>query len=51
MEEGRAVRSVTKAASRRAGLGSEIAELFAANGLETDIPELRGPVIRPARFR
>jgi antitoxin FitA len=32
------------------GLGSEIAALFAGNGLAADIPELRGHAIRPAAF-
>jgi plasmid stability protein len=32
------------------GLGTEIASLFAKVGLEADIPELRGHVIRPATF-
>ncbi|MGH8335284.1 MAG: FitA-like ribbon-helix-helix domain-containing protein [Gammaproteobacteria bacterium] len=33
-----------------AGLGSEIAALFAGNGLDADIPQLRGQSIRPADF-
>ena len=33
-----------------AGLGSEIAALFAGSGLDADIPELRGHAIRPADF-
>jgi antitoxin FitA len=32
------------------GLGTEIASLFAKVGLEAEIPELRGHVIRPATF-
>jgi antitoxin FitA len=32
------------------GLGTEIASLFTKVGLEADIPELRGHVIRPATF-
>ncbi len=32
------------------GLGTEIAALFTKVGLEADIPELRGHVIRPATF-
>jgi plasmid stability protein len=32
------------------GLGTEIACLFAKVGLEADIPELRGHVVRPATF-
>jgi antitoxin FitA len=32
------------------GLGTEIASLFTKVGLEADIPELRGHVIRPAAF-
>lgn len=30
------------------GLGSEISSLFAENGLDFDIPELRGHEIEPA---
>ena len=33
-----------------AGLGSEIAALFAGIGLEVDITELRGHAIKPATF-
>jgi antitoxin FitA len=33
------------------GLGTEIAALFAAGGLDDDIPELRGHAIRPPPFR
>ncbi len=33
-----------------AGLGSEIASLFAKAGLTSDIPELRGNEIRPPDF-
>jgi plasmid stability protein len=32
------------------GLGTEIAALFRGNGLEEDIPELRGHAIKPATF-
>jgi antitoxin FitA len=32
------------------GLGTEIAALFGRVGLESDIPELRGRKVRPARF-
>ena len=32
------------------GLETEIASLFTKVGLEADIPELRGQVIRPATF-
>ena len=32
------------------GVGTEIASLFTKVGLEADIPELRGHVIRPATF-
>ena len=32
------------------GLGSAIAALFAGDGLEADIPELRGHPVRPADF-
>jgi antitoxin FitA len=31
-------------------LGSEIAALFAGNGLDAEIPELHGHAIRPADF-
>jgi antitoxin FitA len=31
-------------------LGSEIAALFAGNGLDAEIPELHGQAIRPADF-
>jgi plasmid stability protein len=31
-------------------LGSELAALFAGNGLAADIPELRGHAVRPANF-
>jgi plasmid stability protein len=33
-----------------AGLGTEIAALFRQNGLQEDIPELRGHAVRPATF-
>jgi len=32
------------------GLGTEIASLFAKEGLEADIPELRGHILKPAPF-
>jgi plasmid stability protein len=32
------------------GLGTEIASLFRKDGLEADIPELRGQGIKPASF-
>ena len=32
------------------GLGSEIAALFAKTGLTSDIPELRGQLVKPASF-
>jgi plasmid stability protein len=32
------------------GLGTEIAALFSRAGLETDIPELRGHLVKPAVF-
>lgn len=32
------------------GLGSEIALLFAKNGLDFDIPEFRGHEVKPASF-
>jgi plasmid stability protein len=32
------------------GLGTEISALFAAAGLDSDIPELRGHEIKPASF-
>lgn len=31
-------------------LGTEIAALFRGNGLETEIPELRGHTLRPPKF-
>lgn len=32
------------------GQGSEFAALFAGNGLDDDVPELRGHPVRPANF-
>jgi hypothetical protein len=32
------------------GLGTEIASLFSKDGLEADVPELRGQRIKPASF-
>jgi len=32
------------------GLGTEIASLFAKEGLEADVPELRGHALQPAPF-
>lgn len=32
------------------GLGTEIAALFAKRGLEADIPEMRGHVMKPPAF-
>ena len=32
------------------GLGTEISSLFARTGLGSEIPELRGHTIKPARF-
>ena len=32
------------------GLGSEIAALFAGNGIDFDIPEFRGYTIKPPNF-
>ena len=32
------------------GLGTEIAELFSNVGLKSDIPELRGQKVKPAKF-
>lgn len=32
------------------GLGSEVAALFSQAGLDTEIPELRGHLLNPARF-
>jgi len=32
------------------GLGTEIAALFSKTGLTTEIPELRGHTIKPAKF-
>ena len=46
------LRNAVKDEGRRptAGLGAEIAALFAGIGLDADISELRGHVIRPATF-
>ncbi len=49
------VREILRHAAREeerstGGLGSEIAALFAGNGLKRDIPELRGFAIKPPRF-
>jgi plasmid stability protein len=35
---------------RRRGLGTEIASLFAGNGIDFDIPELRGYTIKLPNF-
>ena len=32
------------------GLGAEISALFANDGLDSDIPELRGHEVKPASF-
>jgi plasmid stability protein len=32
------------------GLGTEISALFAKTGIDSDIPELRGHLIKPASF-
>ena len=32
------------------GLGTEIAALFSKTGLTAEIPELRGQIIKPAKF-
>jgi len=32
------------------GLGTEIAAIFASNGMDFEIPELREHLIRPAEF-
>jgi plasmid stability protein len=32
------------------GLGTDISKLFTKAGLDTDIPELRGHEVKPARF-
>jgi plasmid stability protein len=42
--------AVKEGEPRAGGLGSEIASLFARTGLETDIPELRGHVVKSATF-
>ncbi len=36
--------------SHERGLGSEIAALFAGNGIDFDIPELRGHTVKPPKF-
>lgn len=36
--------------SSERGLGSEIAALFAGNGIDFDIPEFRGYTIKPPNF-
>jgi plasmid stability protein len=36
--------------SSEGGLGSEIAALFAGNGLDFDIPEFHGHTIKPPNF-
>ena len=36
--------------SQERGLGSEIAALFAGNGIDFDIPELRGHTLKPPNF-
>ena len=38
------------AAAPAGGLGTEIAGVFSKIGLEAEIPELRGHMIKPARF-
>jgi plasmid stability protein len=43
--------AVHEAQGPRSGLGSEIAKLFAKDGLEHEIAELRGHVIKPITFR
>jgi len=46
------LRDAVKDEGRRSGrkLGSEIAALFAGIGLDSDIAELRGHPIKPAKF-
>ncbi len=44
------LRNAVKESVPAHGLGSEIASLFAREGLDSDIPELRGHTIRPASF-
>jgi len=49
------LRDILRAAAKeeaipKRGLGTEIASLFRKAGLEADIPELRGQVIKPAPF-
>ena len=36
--------------SHERGFGSEIAALFAGNGIDFDIPELRGHTVKPPKF-
>lgn len=43
--------SAAREESSAGGLGSEIASLFAAAGLDADIAELRGHRLTPPRFR
>jgi antitoxin FitA len=41
---------VNEEGASAAGLGTEISALFAKDGLDSDIPELRGHGIRPPSF-
>ena len=45
------LRDAVRDESSAKGLGSEIAELSQGIGLDSDIEELRGHELRPARFR
>ena len=42
--------AVKSEGSRKPGLGTEIASLFAGKGLTEEIPEQRGQPARPAKF-
>ncbi len=42
--------ALREADTRGGGLGTEIAALFSKAGLVSEIPELRGKAIQPARF-
>ena len=42
--------AVKEESTEVAGLGSEISSLFSKIGIESDIPELRGRVIKPVIF-
>lgn len=42
--------SVNQEDNNTLGLGTEISSLFRKNGLETEIPELRGHTLQPPVF-